>query len=69
MPNWISFNINQLRSRGRAGKWLKTTALAVFEHGVTPAVFAAGWVGQIGTHRRQRPPALLGHVNSDLLHV
>ena len=33
MPNWIPFDINWLEGAAHADGWLKTTALAVFEHG------------------------------------
>jgi hypothetical protein len=33
MPNRIPFNINWLQGSAQSYGWLKTTALAVFEHG------------------------------------
>ena len=62
MPNQIPFYINWLRGSARADGWLKTTALAVFEHGASELVVRPGRAGvgpdgacraRIGTHQRQ----------------
>jgi hypothetical protein len=42
VPKWMSFDINWLRGRERGGRWLKTTALAVFEHGAMKVVKQGG---------------------------
>jgi hypothetical protein len=33
MPNETACNISELHGSQQVGKWLKTTALAAFEHG------------------------------------